>query len=191
MDTDCPHSGHFGALGLVVPSPQTGGLVFGSSAEVLMEPLSFCSLRVTNTRPRTQLCSTGWSPCLVWAGSWRRVCTRMSWSRSGPHLRRSWSLSMVLTVSWSGRLTAVACGSVLRQHVSSVFAAVGLGHVDENAGAEERPGVHHSWRVPLLPFWNHRPQHERILPRKNPLHMYSGQRTSSVSPLNRIFKPLL
>lgn len=45
-------------------------------------------------------------------------------------------------------------------------AAVGLGHVDENAGAEERSRVHHPGRVPLLPLRNHWPQHERLLPRE-------------------------
>lgn len=46
-------------------------------------------------------------------------------------------------------------------------AALGLGHVDENAGAEERAGVHHPRRVPVLPLRHHRPQHERILPRED------------------------
>lgn len=45
-------------------------------------------------------------------------------------------------------------------------AAVGLGHVDENAGAEERSRVHHPRRVPLVPLRNHWPQHERLLPRE-------------------------
>lgn len=46
--------------------------------------------------------------------------------------------------------------------------ALGLGHVDADAGAEERPGVHHSRRLPLLPLRDHRSQHERILPREIP-----------------------
>lgn len=41
--------------------------------------------------------------------------------------------------------------------------AVGLGHVDENAGAEERQRVHHPRRIPIVPLRNHRPQHERLL----------------------------
>lgn len=51
---------------------------------------------------------------------------------------------------------------------SSGAAALGLGHVDEDAGAEERQRVHHSRRVALLPLRHHRPQHEWIFPCENP-----------------------
>lgn len=139
--------------------------------------------RGTSTRRRTRRCCTEWRVCPVWAGCWRRASTRTNWSQNGRLLRRCrvdlfciWRTHRMFSCTSDKLSTAhTRLTSEVRPSKSTdVFddgftcvclwvAAVGLGHVDANAGAEERQRVHHPRRVPIVPLRNHRPQHERLL----------------------------